>query len=279
MKCVRIGCLVVLGLFAGKAAPRAQVTHASPELLKLADDFHAFRSPIFRARTWRPTHAIPEGVPDYATIAREQIGGLPKFQARLTALDSAKWPVHDQVDYLLLRSEMDDVDFEHRVLRETVVNPAFYIEQALTGIIRQVHFAVVPYSAQKAEAIITAFDHVTPIVDQGPKNVVLAEAAPELARLGLGEIKNVRANFAAGVKLFEPHVPDTVPRTACGVRRSRRCGAATLRRLDPGESSGNERPRVRWASEPRLVHEACQLRAPELRRTAVPSASWRRTAS
>jgi hypothetical protein len=202
---VRIGCLIVLGLIFGRNVPDAQVSHASPELLKLADDFHAFRSPIFRPRTWRPTHSA-NGVSDFALVARTQREGLPKFQARLSALDPSKWPVHDRVDYLLLRSEMDDVDFEQRVLRETVVNPAFYIEQALTGVIRQVHFAVVPYSVEKSEAIVAAFDQMTPIVEQGPKNIVLAEAAPELGRIGLDEIKNVRQNFVAGVKLFQPHM-------------------------------------------------------------------------
>jgi hypothetical protein len=187
--------------------PAAQATHASSELLKIADDFHAFRSPLFRPRTWRPTHRV-EGVPDYAAVVREQKDGLPKFQSRLAALDPSKWPVHDQVDYLLLRSEMDDVDFEQRVLRETAINPAFYIEQALTGIIQQVHFVVVPYGAEKADAIIAAFDRVAPIVAQGPKNIVLAEAAPDLARVGLAEVKDTRANFAAGVRLFQPHMPE-----------------------------------------------------------------------
>lgn len=221
----RTACLLVLGLLViGAPAPRAQASHASPELLKLANDFHAFRSPIFRPRTWRPTHSV-SGVPDYAAVVRDQRAGLSAFQARLKALDPSKWPVHDQVDYLLLRSEMDDVDFEHRVLRETTINPAFYIEQALTGVIRQVHFAVVPYTAEKAEAIIAAFDDMKPILDQGPKNVVLGEAAPELARIGLDEIKDIRANVAASVKLFAPHMPES-SRTRLAASADR--GAAAL---------------------------------------------------
>src|SRR4051794_22871889 len=89
----RTGCLVVLGLLvAGAPAPRAQASHASPDLLKLADDFHTFRSPIFRPRTWRPTHGV-SGVPDYAAVVREQRAGLSAFQARLKALDPSKWPM------------------------------------------------------------------------------------------------------------------------------------------------------------------------------------------
>jgi len=40
------------------------------------------------------------------------------------------WPVHDQVDYLLLRFEIDDVYFEQYILREVETNPAYYIEPA-----------------------------------------------------------------------------------------------------------------------------------------------------
>ena len=46
-----------------------QVKHASPELIKLADEFRTFRSPLFRPRTWRPTHEVTGG-PDYAAVKR-----------------------------------------------------------------------------------------------------------------------------------------------------------------------------------------------------------------
>ncbi len=105
---VLLACGAVLPVPAQDAQP---VTHASPELLKLAEEFRAFRSPLFRPRTWRPTHEV-KGVPDYAAVKRQQIDGLPSFRERLNAIDPNGWPVHDQVDYLVLRSEMDDVYFE-----------------------------------------------------------------------------------------------------------------------------------------------------------------------
>src|SRR3990170_7631336 len=153
--------VVALAFVAGRRAlnrPPAQdeQIHVAPELLTLAEDFRQFRSPIFRPRTWAPTHAV-EGVPDYAAAVRAQRDGLPAFQARLRALDPAGWPVHDQVDYLLLRAEMDDVEFEHRVLRETATNPSFYIEQAIDAVANEMG-AVVPYTTEKAEAIIAAFE-------------------------------------------------------------------------------------------------------------------------
>ena len=74
-----------------------------------------------------------EGVPDYAEVVRSQRAGLTQFRERLNAFDPSDWPVHDQVDYLLLRSEMDDVYFEQHILREVETNPGYYVEQASTA--------------------------------------------------------------------------------------------------------------------------------------------------
>jgi hypothetical protein len=200
---------VLAGAFGGAraAAQPADVRHASSELVKLAEDFRQFRSPIFRARTWKPRRSVP-GVPDYAAVVKEQREGLPRFQARLSALDPGGWPVHDQVDYLLLRSEMDDVDFEHRVLRETTINPSFYIQQAIGGVQREMG-AVVPYSVEKAEAILSAFERHEPILAQGYKSIVIPEAAADLCKTGLRHIKDIGKNYPAGAKLLEPHFPQS----------------------------------------------------------------------
>ncbi len=179
--------------------------HASPELVQLAEEFRAFRSPLFRPRTWTPTHRV-DGVPDYATVVREQREGLTRFQERLGALEPASWPVHDRVDYLVLRSEMDDVFFEQHVLREVETNPSYYVEQAINGVAREMG-DVVPYSTQKAEAIIAAFERTGPILKQAAGNIVLAETAPEFGQMGMRHVKNIRAQYAAGVQLLEPHFP------------------------------------------------------------------------
>ncbi len=195
------------------------VRHASPALIELAADFREFRSPLFRPRTWRPTHRV-DGVPDYAAVKREQIEGLARFREKLNAMNPRDWPVHDQVDYLLLRSEMDDVYFEQHILREVETNPGYYVEQAINGVAREIP-DVVPFSTETAEAIITAFERTGPIVDQGTKNIIVPDASPELAAMGIRHVSNIREKYAAGVELFEPHFPrHTV--VNCGARHPRR---------------------------------------------------------
>ncbi len=179
LRSVGVAGLVSIMMLTGWES-HAQVPHASTELVTLAEEFREFRSPVFPSRKSRSVRSVM-GVPDYAAVVQEQRERLPRFQARLRALNPQGWPAHDQIDYLLLRAEMDDVDWQHQVLRETIKNPFFYIEQvfnsvrAVIGTYRSA--AVVPYSGEKADALIAAFARTGPIVEQAPKNLVLAEVS------------------------------------------------------------------------------------------------------
>ena len=189
------------------AQEESDAIHVSPELVQLAEEFRAFRSPLFRPRTWRP-NAIGDEIPDFAAIVEEQTAGLAEFRRRLNALDRTGWPVHDQVDYLLLRSELDDVYFEHRILREFETNAGFYVEHAINGVAREMG-DIVPYSEEKAEAIIAAFERTDGILQQGLENIILEDAAPELAHASLRHVEDIRVKYAAGVDLLEPHLPES----------------------------------------------------------------------
>jgi hypothetical protein len=78
---------------------------------------------------WRAFEVPPDrdGAPDYtaATFARRH-GELKAYQQRLAAIDPASWPVEQQVDYQLVRAEMNGMDFYIRVLQPWARDPAFY---------------------------------------------------------------------------------------------------------------------------------------------------------
>src|SRR5262245_1118204 len=68
-------------------------------------------------KEWRQFQgpALRDGVPDYTPAAMaEQKRRLPELQRRLQALDRRGWPVAQQVDWHLVRAEMNGLDFEHR---------------------------------------------------------------------------------------------------------------------------------------------------------------------
>lgn len=56
----------------------------------------------------------------------EQHKDLSHFQDRLTAIDPSNWPAEQQVDFHLVRAEMNGLDFDHRVMRPWERMPSFY---------------------------------------------------------------------------------------------------------------------------------------------------------
>ncbi len=86
------------------------------DLTALFAEWRAFERPPFIA-----------GVPDYSAAAMaKQQRELALYQRRLANLDPNGWPVAQQVDYQLVKAEMNGLDFDHRVRRPWSCNPAFY---------------------------------------------------------------------------------------------------------------------------------------------------------
>jgi hypothetical protein len=85
---------------------------------------------IARFTEWRAFQKpkVVNGAPDYTAGAMAaQQRELPAWQRRLAAIDPAGWPVAQQVDWHLVRAEMNGLDFDHRVLKPWTNNPAFYV--------------------------------------------------------------------------------------------------------------------------------------------------------
>ncbi len=78
---------------------------------------------------WRDFENPPllDGAPDYTavTTASRHLE-LRTYQARLNALAYTHWPIAQQVDWHLVRAEMNGMDFNIRVLQSWVRDPAFY---------------------------------------------------------------------------------------------------------------------------------------------------------
>lgn len=97
--------------------PALQRNAQYEELVKLFSDWRAFQRPN-----------VSDGVPDYTAVAMAaQHRELAGYQQRLAAIDPAGWPVAQQIDYHLVRAEMNGLDFDHRVLRPWARDPSFYV--------------------------------------------------------------------------------------------------------------------------------------------------------
>ncbi|HZF16633.1 MAG TPA: DUF885 family protein [Steroidobacteraceae bacterium] len=86
------------------------------DLTALFAEWQAFERPPLR-----------DGAPDYtAATAATRFATLKAFQARLTRIDPHSWPVDQQVDFALVRAELNGMEFDFRVLKPWERDPAYY---------------------------------------------------------------------------------------------------------------------------------------------------------
>jgi len=109
-------CILIAAGSGALTAEEHSVSGSYDNLLTLFADWRAFERP-----------PLLDGAPDYtaATLGRKQ-ADLKDYQARLAAIDPKGWPVAQQVDYALVRAEMNGLDFDLRVLQPWARDPAFY---------------------------------------------------------------------------------------------------------------------------------------------------------
>jgi len=78
---------------------------------------------------WRAFEQPPDrdGAPDYTTATfTQRHEELKSYQQRLAAINPGSWPVEQQIDYQLVRAEMNGMEFYIRVLQPWARDPAFY---------------------------------------------------------------------------------------------------------------------------------------------------------
>ena len=86
------------------------------DLLTLFDDWREFEQPPRK-----------DGAPDYTSASFDsRYAEFQDYQARLRAIDPSGWPVAQQVDWHIVRAEMNGFDFNYRVLQPWARDPAYY---------------------------------------------------------------------------------------------------------------------------------------------------------
>jgi len=179
---------VVLGAWAGSVGGQT-VSGDYAALLALYQDWRAFERPQMR-----------EGAPDYSAkaMARKQ-AELATYQARCAAIDASHWTIAQQVDYQLVRAEMNGLDFDLRVLKPWERDPAFYhtlkTEQSDTpshegpnhyGLVELWTYSF-PLSAADAQRLARELSVIPPLLKQARGN--LTGNAHDLWITGTGTMK------------------------------------------------------------------------------------------
>ena len=180
------------------------------DLLALFREFHDFQQP-----------SVAAGVPDYGPEAMAaQARDLANFQSRLAALDVSSWPISEQVDYHLVRAEMNGLEFRHRVLKPWSLDPGFY-NDVISSMGR---FRDWPMDAHGVAELTTRLRSVRGIVEQaqrnlgviddptaarsGPTSRDLSRVAGDLATLAVLSLGDTRNEYEALAGRIADHHPE-----------------------------------------------------------------------
>jgi hypothetical protein len=165
------------------------------DLLTLFADWREFESP-----------PLLDGAPDYtaAQFAARQDDFIA-LRERLQSFDIDDWPIPRQVDWHLVRAEMNGYDFNRRVLQPWARDPAFYntiwtYRSDVPAHEGPTHHALVevwtydfPLSASERRRLISELGVVPPLMRQAKSN--LTGNARDLWITGIRDIRQQRAGL------------------------------------------------------------------------------------
>ncbi|MGB3182978.1 MAG: hypothetical protein WBB45_16415 [Cyclobacteriaceae bacterium] len=174
-----------------------------------------YRSLTELFKEWRTFEQPPvrDGAPDYSAGTFQQ--RQPQFEAlrsRLLAIDTAGWAVEQQVDWMMVWAEMNGYDFNHRVLKPWVRDPAFYksvwtyrsdvpAHEGPTnhGTLELWTYSF-PLSKSERKRLMDDLDVIPPLTEQAKRN--LTGNARDLWITGIRDIRN-QSNDLKGIRQME----------------------------------------------------------------------------
>lgn len=190
---LRLAAAAALLLFAASAV-NAQAS-SYDDLVELFEDWREFERP-----------PMLNGAPDYTAVRfAKAYAELPKLRERLDAFDISDWPVEQQVDWHVIRAEMNGFEFNHRVLQPWVRDPAFYqsiwtYKSDVPAHEGPTHHNVLelwtykfPLSAAEERRMVRDLKVIPPVMEQAKRN--LTGNARDLWRAGINNIRTQRENL------------------------------------------------------------------------------------
>ena len=180
--------LLVLAVLSavGLQAALAQSNDGYDELLRLFEDWREFESP-----------PLLDGAPDYtAEQFASRYEGFLALRNRLHRLDPGNWPVPQQVDWHIVRAEMNGYDFNHRVLQPWVRDPAYY-KSIWTG-----RSDVPAHEGPTHHAVVELWTYEFPLSDAEEVRLIaeLGVIPPLLAQAQINLTGNARELWIAGIR-------------------------------------------------------------------------------
>lgn len=168
------------------------------ELVDLFGEWREFERPEFI-----------NGVPDYtATAMARQQQELGAWKKRLWAFDIESWSAEQQIDWHLVRAEMNGLDFDHKTRRPWARDPAFYATMYLSESDVPAHEGPVahgwidtwiyeyPLSMDDAADLGRRFTAIPVLLEQAQKNLAGSNAR-DLWEAGIRSFRGQAADLRA----------------------------------------------------------------------------------
>jgi hypothetical protein len=170
------------------------------DLVTLFKEFREFHKP-----------EMTEGIPDYSASAMEEKKlGLKNYQDRLAAMDISSWPVTQQVDYHLVRAEMNGMEFYHRVLKPWSRDPCFYLpSQGGAGPVISIGLRIperLPIPEDKIEEFRTTLKAIPEMYEQAKIN--LTDGAHDFAVMAVRSAKEESERYRKLAEWIAESHPD-----------------------------------------------------------------------
>lgn len=167
------------------------------DLVNLFKEFREFDKP-----------KVTNGVPDYtAAVMEKQYRELKTFQSRLAAINSSGWSVSEQIDYHLVRAEMNGLEFQHRVLKPWSLDPGFYNDV----ISRRLRVRDFPLDENALADLRTNLVLVPAIIAQAKLNLNnFSDVAGDLGTCAVLALKDTRASYESLSSRLAEHHPELV---------------------------------------------------------------------
>ena len=199
-------CIITVGWLAlvqwpAKSALGQTDSASHADLIKLFHEWRKFERPPFL-----------DGAPDYtAATFKNRMPEYKQLRARLDTMKNSDWSIPHQVDWHLVRAEMNGFDFNHRVLKPWTRDPAFYQsiwmnrsdvpahEGPTHHAITEVWTYKFPLNEKDERELIRDLAAIPPLMKQAKLN--LTGNARELWITGIRNIRQQKTNLDAIVRM------------------------------------------------------------------------------
>ena len=165
------------------------------DLVLLFNDWRNFENP-----------PLLDGAPDYTRERfEEDQSEFLNLRERLHSFDIDNWPIKEQIDWHVVRAEMNGYDFNYRVLRPWERDPAFYQtiwmyqsdvpahEGPTNHGVLEFWMYNIPLDKESEKKILKELKSITPFLEQARKNLI--GNAKELWDAGIQNLRQQRDNL------------------------------------------------------------------------------------